>query len=172
MKEVLERFSRIGLPPELKEHSIKEIIRQSVAFVQRRSSKNIEFSTNLEYDPVVKIDDVLFSWTIENLLKNSVDAIGLNSGKIEVVTKVTPDNRYLEIDVVDTGEGIKPNKTKEIFKTGVSTKKYGWGVGLTLAKRIIEEYHGGKLILQSSQPGKTIFTILLPVNIIATDDHG
>jgi two-component system, sporulation sensor kinase D len=163
MKEVLERFSRIGLPPELKEHSIKEIIRQSVTFVQRRSSKNIEFSANFEYDPVVKIDDVLFSWTIENLLKNSVDAIGVNSGKIEVVTKSAPDNRYLEIDIIDTGEGIKPNKTKDIFKTGVSTKKYGWGVGLTLAKRIIEEYHSGKLILQSSQPGKTVFTILLPI---------
>lgn len=165
MKEVLERFSRIGMPPELKTHEIKEIISQSITFTQRRSSKNIEFIANLDYNPVVKIDDVLFSWTIENLLKNSVDSIGLNSGKIEVTTKSTPDNRYLEIDVIDTGEGVKPNKTKDIFKTGVSTKKYGWGVGLTLAKRIIEEYHSGKLILQSSQPGKTIFTILLPIEM-------
>ncbi len=163
MKEVLERFSRIGLPPELKQHSIKEIVSQSVAFVQRRSSKNIEFTLKIESDPIVKIDDVLFSWTVENLLKNSVDAIGLNSGKIEVITKDSPDKRYLEIDVIDTGEGIKPNKAKDIFKTGVSTKKYGWGVGLTLAKRIIEEYHNGKLLLLESQPEKTIFTILLPI---------
>jgi nitrogen-specific signal transduction histidine kinase len=74
------------------------------------------------------------------------------------------DGRYLGIDVVDNGEGIKPNRTKDIFKTGVSSKKYGWGVGLTLAKRIIEEYHDGRLLLKESQPGKTAFTILLPLS--------
>ena len=164
MKEVLERFSRIGLPPELKSHQVKEIIEQSITFVHRRASRNIEFTSNLEYDPTVKVDDVLFSWTVENLLKNSVDAIGLNAGKIEVVTRKTVDGRYLGIDVVDNGEGIKPNRTKDIFKTGVSSKKYGWGVGLTLAKRIIEEYHDGRLLLKESQPGKTAFTILLPLS--------
>jgi signal transduction histidine kinase len=164
MKEVLERFSRIGLPPELKSHQVKEIIQQSITFVHRRASRNIEFTSNLEYDPTVKVDDVLFSWTVENLLKNSVDAIGINAGKIEVVTRKAVDGRYLEIDVVDNGEGIKPNRTKDIFKTGVSSKKYGWGVGLTLAKRIIEEYHDGRLLLKESQPGKTAFTILLPLS--------
>jgi len=163
MKEVLERFSRIGLPPELKPHSTQAIIEQTIAFVQRRASKNIQFVSNIDYDPAVKVDDVLFSWTLENLLKNSVDAIGLNSGKIEVLTSETPDNRYLEIDIIDSGEGINSKQTKEIFKTGVSSKKYGWGVGLTLAKRIIEEYHNGKLLLKESQPGKTVFTILLPL---------
>ncbi len=163
MKEVLERFSRIGLPPELKNHPIKEIISQSIVFVQRRASKNINFISHIDYDPTVKIDDVLFSWTIENLLKNSVDAIGTNSGTIEVITKISNDNRFLEIDVIDTGEGIKPGKAKDIFKTGVSSKKYGWGVGLTMAKRIIEEYHKGKLFLKESAPGKTVFTILLPI---------
>ena len=164
MKEVLERFSRIGLPPELKNHPIKEIISQSIAFVQRRASKNINFISHIDYDPMVKIDDVLFSWTIENLLKNSVDAIGTNSGTIEVITKISNDNRFLEINVIDTGEGIKPGKAKDIFKTGVSSKKYGWGVGLTMAKRIIEEYHKGKLFLKESQASKTVFTILLPIN--------
>jgi len=163
MKEILERFSRIGLPPELKPHSTKEIIEQTIAFVQRRASKNIEFSSNLEFNPTAKVDDVLFSWTLENLLKNSVDAIGLNTGKIEVMTSETPDNRYLEIDIIDSGEGVNSKQTKEIFKTGVSSKKCGWGVGLTLAKRIIEEYHNGKLLLKESQPGKTTFTILLPI---------
>jgi len=164
MKEVLERFSRIGLPPELKNHSIKEIISQSIAFVQRRASKNINFISHIDYDPMVKIDDVLFSWTIENLLKNSVDAIGTNLGTIEVITKASNDNRFLEINVIDTGEGIKSGKAKDIFKTGVSSKKYGWGVGLTMAKRIIEEYHKGKLFLKESQANKTVFTILLPTN--------
>jgi two-component sensor histidine kinase len=163
MKEVLERFSRIGSPAELNSHPIKEIIERSVAFVQRRASKNISFTIKIEYDPTVKIDDVLFSWTIENLLKNSVDAIGTNSGLIEVTTQLSSDSQYLEIDIIDNGEGIKTNKAKEIFKTGVSSKKYGWGVGLTLAKRIIEEYHKGRLYLKLSQPGKTVFTILLPL---------
>lgn len=164
MKEVLERFSRVGLPPELKNYPIKEIISQSIAFVQRRASKNINFISHIDYDPMVKIDDVLFSWTIENLLKNSVDAIGTNSGTIEVITKASNDNRFLEINVIDTGEGIKSGKAKDIFKTGVSSKKYGWGVGLTMAKRIIEEYHKGKLFLKESQASKTVFTILLPIN--------
>jgi signal transduction histidine kinase len=165
MKEILERFSRIGMPAELKSHSIRDIISRSVIFVNRRASKNINFITNIDYDPTVKVDDVLFSWTIENLLKNSVDAIGTNSGTIEVTTQLSSDKRFLEIDVLDSGEGIKPSKVKDIFKTGVSSKKYGWGVGLTLAKRIIEEYHKGKLYLKQSQVGKTVFTILLPINL-------
>ncbi|MEO0082958.1 MAG: HAMP domain-containing sensor histidine kinase [candidate division WOR-3 bacterium] len=161
MWEVLERFSRIGMPAELKNHTIKEIIENSVEFIKRRASRNIEFVIDIDYNPAVKIDDVLFAWTIENLLKNSVDAIGTNPGKIEITTKKTENNQFLEIDIIDSGEGIKPGKAKDIFKTGVTTKKYGWGVGLTLAKRIIEEYHNGKLFLKSSMPGKTIFTILL-----------
>lgn len=164
MKEVLERFSRIGLPPELKSHSINAIIKKTVAFVDRRSSERIKFSTEINFDPVVRVDDVLFSWTMENLLKNSVDAIGVNPGQIEVITNQTNDSSYLEIDIIDSGEGIKPNQVKKIFKTGESSKKYGWGVGLTLAKRIIEEYHNGKLYLKESQPGKTVFTILLPLS--------
>jgi signal transduction histidine kinase len=142
---------------------LKTIIEQSIAFVNRRSSRNVEFIASIEFNPVVKVDDVLFKWTVENLLKNSVEAIGIESGKIEVKTSESIDKRYLEIDIIDTGEGIKLKQVKNIFKTGVSTKKYGWGVGLTLAKRIIEEYHNGKLYLKETGPGKTVFTILLPL---------
>jgi two-component sensor histidine kinase len=163
MKEVLERFSRIGQPPELKSHEIKAIIEQSIAFVQRRSSKNIVFTHNVEYNPVVKVDDILFKWTVENLLKNSVEAIGLNKGSVTIETRATDDQQHMEIDIIDSGEGIQPKQAKDIFKTGVSSKKYGWGVGLTLAKRIIEEYHNGKLYLKESQTGKTVFTIMLPL---------
>lgn len=163
MKEVLERFSRIGQPPELKSYSIKEIIEKSVAFVDRRSSERIKFETDIRINPQVMVDDVLFSWTMENLLKNGVDAIGVNPGLIRVQTARTEDNQYIEIDVIDSGEGVNPKQAKEIFKTGASSKKYGWGVGLTLAKRIIEEYHKGRLYLKESTPGKTVFTILLPL---------
>lgn len=164
MKEVLERFSRIGLPAELKEHAIQELITKTMMFIQRRSSEKIKFETDFKADPIVKVDDVLFSWTIENLLKNSVDAIGIKAGSIMIRTQISADGKALEIDIIDSGEGIKPNQAKKIFKTGESTKKYGWGVGLTLAKRIIEEYHKGKLYLKHSEPGQTIFTITLPLN--------
>jgi len=163
MKEVLERFSRIGQPPELKSYSIKEIIEKSVAFVDRRSSERIKFETDISFNPQVMVDDVLFSWTMENLLKNGVDAIGLDAGLIRVETAKTEDSQYIQIDVIDSGEGVKTKQAKEIFKTGASSKKYGWGVGLTLAKRIIEEYHKGKLYLKESVPGRTVFTILLPL---------
>lgn len=164
MKEVLERFSRIGLPPELKEHSIQELITKTMMFIERRSSEKIKFETDFKANPIVKVDDVLFSWTIENLLKNSVDAIGLKAGTIVIRTQISTDGQALEIDIIDSGEGIKPHQAKKIFKTGESTKKYGWGVGLTLAKRIIEEYHKGKLYLKHSEVGQTIFTITLPIN--------
>ncbi len=164
MKEVLERFSRIGLPAELKEHSIQDLIMKTMMFIQRRSSEKIKFETDFKANPIVKVDDVLFSWTIENLLKNSVDAIGLKAGTILIRSQISADGQALEIDIIDSGEGIKPNQAKKIFKTGESTKKYGWGVGLTLAKRIIEEYHKGKLYLKHSEPGQTIFTITLPLN--------
>jgi signal transduction histidine kinase len=98
---------------------------------------------------------------LENLLKNSVDAIGTRPGEVRVRCALAPDPRFLEIEVTDSGEGVK---TDRLFEPGVTTKKYGWGVGLTLAKRIVESYHQGRLILKDSQPGRTVFSIFLPVN--------
>ncbi|MCX8015500.1 MAG: HAMP domain-containing histidine kinase [candidate division WOR-3 bacterium] len=163
MREVLERFSRIGLPPELKLRRPKEIIESVILFIKRRTPKSIEFISNIEFNPNIKVDEVLFSWTIENLLKNSVQAIGTNPGQIEITTKPYRNYEFLEIDIIDSGEGIKSALIKDIFKTGATTKKYGWGVGLTLAKRIIEEYHKGKLYLKETKPGRTVFTIQLPI---------
>ncbi|MCX7784688.1 MAG: HAMP domain-containing histidine kinase [candidate division WOR-3 bacterium] len=163
MREVLERFSRIGLPPELKLRQPKEIIEPVILFIKRRTPKSIEFISNIEFNPNIKVDEVLFSWTIENLLKNSVQAIGTNPGQIEITTKPYRNYEFLEIDIIDSGEGVKSALIKDIFKTGATTKKYGWGVGLTLAKRIIEEYHKGKLFLKESKPGRTVFTIQLPI---------
>jgi len=111
-------------------------------------------------DPKVMVDRVLFSWTLENLLKNSIDAIGEKQGSVIINQNYTSDRRWLEIEVVDTGEGVKITK---LFEPGVTTKRYGWGVGLTLAKRIVESYHRGKLVLKESRPGKTVFAIYLPV---------
>ena len=160
MKEVLDRFSRIGLPPELSPHRVGAAIERSVAFVRRRAPKTVAFAAEIVDDASVRVDDVLFSWMLENLLKNSVDAIGTKPGEVGVRCALSPDKRYLEIEVTDSGEGVKIDK---LFEPGVTTKKYGWGVGLTLAKRIVESYHKGKLLLKESQPGRTVFSILLPV---------
>ncbi|HTW91951.1 MAG TPA: HAMP domain-containing sensor histidine kinase [bacterium] len=161
MKEVLDRFSRIGLPPELAPHQVGPAIERSVAFVRRRSPKTVTFTTEVVDDATVFVDDVLFAWMLENLLKNSVDAIGTKPGEIRVRCALSPDRRLLEIEVTDSGEGVK---TDRLFEPGVTTKKYGWGVGLTLAKRIVESYHQGRLLLKESQPGRTVFSIYLPVN--------
>jgi len=161
MKEVLDRFSRIGMPPELTPHRVGPAIERSVAFVRRRAPKTVTFAAEIVDDATVFVDDVLFSWMLENLLKNSVDAIGTKPGEVRVRCALSADTRFLEIEVTDSGEGVK---TDRLFEPGVTTKKYGWGVGLTLAKRIVESYHQGKLLLKESQPGRTVFSIFLPVN--------
>ncbi len=161
MKEVLDRFSRIGMPPELTPHRVGPAIERSVAFVRRRAPKTVTFTAEVVDDADVRVDDVLFAWMLENLLKNSVDAIGTKPGAVNVRCAFTPDRKFLDLEVTDSGEGVK---TDRLFEPGVTTKKYGWGVGLTLAKRIAESYHQGRLILKESQPGRTVFSIFLPVN--------
>lgn len=160
MKEVLSRFSRIGLPPDLEKRNVGEIVRSTVEFVRRRAPKRIKLNIKLKADPKVMVDVVLFSWTLENLLKNSIDAIGEKDGEVIINQDISTDRRWIEIEITDTGEGVK---TSKLFEPGVTTKRYGWGVGLTLAKRIVESYHRGKLVLKESRPGKTVFAIYLPV---------
>ncbi len=160
MRVILERFSRIGLPPELSPQRIGAAIERSVAFVRRRSPRTVRFAVELGADEPVRVDEVLFAWMLENLLRNSVDAIGTREGEVVVRTALTADRRQMEIEVTDSGEGVKLDR---LFEPGVTTKKHGWGVGLTLAKRIVESYHSGSLILKETRPGRTVFSIFLPV---------
>ncbi|HDR00532.1 MAG TPA: HAMP domain-containing histidine kinase, partial [candidate division WOR-3 bacterium] len=145
MREVLDRFSRIGRPPGLVTRPVGELIGGSVRFVKRRASRTIVFSVELHDDPAVRVDEVLFSWMLENLLKNSVDAIGTSPGEVAVRARLGADGRELEIEVEDSGEGVKLDR---VFDPGVTTKPHGWGVGLTLARRIVEDYHRGRLTLR------------------------
>ncbi len=157
MKEVLEKFSRIGLPPRLVEKEPIETIKKSVEYIKKRAHNNIQFFGEYNPLPIVKFDDILLGWAVENILKNGLDAIGAEKGKITIRTF---DSNGAVIEISDSGRGIK--KGSEIFKPGYTTKKYGWGLGLVLTKRIIEEYHNGKLVLKETSSRGTTFQILLP----------
>ncbi|MEO0004382.1 MAG: HAMP domain-containing sensor histidine kinase [candidate division WOR-3 bacterium] len=159
MREVLSRFSRIGLPPDLERAPLGAIVNRAVDFVRRRAPKGIKLVLEVIDDPLVLVDAVLLSWAIENLLKNSLDAIGEREGEVRVRQFLSPDRRWVEVEITDTGEGVK---IERLFEPGVTTKPYGWGVGLTLSKRIVEGYHQGRLILKESAPGKTVFALYLP----------
>lgn len=157
MKEVLEKFSRIGMPPRLVEKDPMPMIKKSVGYIKRRAHAQIEFTEEYSPLPIIKFDDILLGWALENILKNSLDAIGAKSGKVSIKTF---NSAGAVIEIMDSGAGIK--KEKEIFKPGYTTKKYGWGLGLVLTRRIIEEYHQGKLVLKRTGPDGTTFQIFIP----------
>lgn len=157
MREVLEKFSRIGLPPRLVHKDPAETIRKSVNYIRKRAHARINFHEDYGPLPAVKFDDVLLGWAIENILKNGLDAIGGQQGDIFISTRAV--NGAL-IEIRDTGRGIKGGM--DIFKPGYTTKQYGWGLGLVLTKRIIEEYHKGRLSLKETGPRGTVFEIFLP----------
>ncbi len=160
MRMVLEKFSRIGQPPKLSVKEPRPIIDGVVHYMRRRAHQGIEISVDYESNAKVLTDEILFGWAVENIIKNSIDAIGSNSGKIGI--KLYEQSNQVFIEISDTGPGITLKKEDEIFKPGVTTKKYGWGLGLVLARRIIEEYHKGRLVLKESMPGRTTFMVVLP----------
>lgn len=157
MREVLEKFSRIGLPPRLVQKDLIETVRRSVNYMKKRAHARITFREDYKPLPAVKFDDVLLGWAIENILKNGLDAIADRSGEIFIRT-YTASGAVIEIR--DTGRGIKGGM--DIFKPGYTTKKYGWGLGLVLTKRIIEEYHNGRLSLKETGSKGTCFEIYVP----------
>ncbi len=163
LNKITTRFSKIGSQPELKIESPYEIISRVVHYFERRIphlGKNIELLIHGDKSAKAKINPELFEWVIENLIKNALDAIENKSGKIDF--NIISSKKYVNIEITDTGKGIDQNKRNQIFKPGFSTKKRGWGLGLSLSKRIIENYHHGKIFLKDSIPNKaTTFKILL-----------
>lgn len=159
---ITERFSKIGSKPSLKVYNVEDVTREAVSYLQARSPRKIKISFEADHDVrdmEVKLNKPLFEWVIENLIRNAIDAID-REGKIKVQMRNTPKNVCIEVQ--DTGKGIPANKHKAIFRPGYTTKSRGWGLGLSLAKRIIEEYHAGRIFVAHSEVGKgTIFRILL-----------
>lgn len=160
---IADRFSKIGSRPVLEVKQINGVLLESIEYIKKRSPKNIlyVFDETINNDFFVNINDHLFSWVVENLLRNALDSMG-EKGTIKICTGKTP--KYLFIDISDTGKGIPSGKFNTVFKPGFSTKKRGWGLGLSLAKRIIEDYHKGKIfVLRSKINEGTTFRIMLPV---------
>ena len=160
LRIIAERFSKIGSAPDLHLVSLSETLTQAVSYMNKRTSQKVAINTFFNGDDVfVGLNIPLFEWVIENLCKNAIDAMdGL--GKIDI--HVSTDDAYVIIDVVDNGKGMEKSFYKRVFKPGFTTKKRGWGLGLSLAKRIIEEYHGGKIFVKHSEINVgTTFRIML-----------
>jgi signal transduction histidine kinase len=161
LQKITERFSKIGSIPELLPTDVAETIRSTVEYLKTRSSGKVRFVFDFEPDKNynVPLNASLFSWVIENLCKNAIDAMN-NAGTIQISIIEKADQLF--IDVADTGKGISKAYFKTVFQPGFTTKKRGWGLGLSLAKRIVENYHKGKIYLKQSEINKgSIFRIVL-----------
>ncbi len=157
---ITERFSKIGSKPELLENSLHNVVSDSLTYMQSRSPKQVKFEMDVEKDIQVRYNRPLFEWVIENLVRNSLDAM---EGKGSISIKATKESSWIHLDLSDTGKGIAANKRKRVFEPGFTTKKRGWGLGLSLVKRIIEQYHGGKIFVLNSKPGEgSTFRISFP----------
>ncbi|RJP71863.1 MAG: sensor histidine kinase [Ignavibacteriales bacterium] len=162
LNKVAQRFSKIGSNPELKNHNLYEELERIIRYFERRIpqlGKNVTLKIEGQGTVFAKLNSELFEWVIENLIKNALDAIESKVGKITFL--ITEKTKTVEIDVADTGKGIELKRRKDIFRPGYSTKRRGWGLGLSLSKRIIEGYHKGKIFVKSSSPEGTTFKIIL-----------
>lgn len=161
LEVITERFSKIGSIPHLKDENIINVLVSSIEYLKKRSPRKIEYKLDfdIESDIIVPLNAALFSWVIENICKNAIDAMEGN-GLISISLK--EDFKSLTIDFSDTGKGISTREQKSIFNPGYTSKKRGWGLGLSLAKRIINEYHKGKIFVKSSTLGKgSVFRVVL-----------
>ncbi|MBU3677002.1 MAG: HAMP domain-containing histidine kinase, partial [Chitinophagaceae bacterium] len=157
---IADRFSKIGSQPQLHNEDIATHLRDIVSYMEKRASSQVEFHLQVPSQAVLApISGPLFDWVMENLLRNALDAM---SGKGQITVVLTEAGDWLHIDVSDTGKGIAPAHVNKVFNPGFSTKKRGWGLGLSLSKRIIHEYHHGQIAVKKSVPGKgTTFRIQL-----------
>lgn len=150
LEKITARFSKIGSEPILKKINLYQVLCTSVNYIRTRASKkvNFVFDFDTEGECLVPINQELFEWVIENICKNAIDAM---EGKGEIIISISENIKNIIIDISDTGKGIPKSKHKTIFQPGFTTKERGWGLGLSLSKRIIEQYHKGKIFLKSSE---------------------
>ena len=161
LERIAERFSKIGSMPEPVDTSMKEVLDHVIDYMNKRTSKKVDIRGHYPAtDVIVKVNASLFEWVIENLCKNAVDAMEGQPGKIDLW--LLEEDNIVAVEVVDTGKGIRKKNVKNVFRPGFTTKKRGWGLGLSLAKRIVEEYHHGHIFVKQSEVGRgTTFRIEL-----------
>ena len=162
LTEISERFSKIGSKPKLNSLSLNELISEVSAYMNSRLSQSSRINITHAGDKNIKIkgDWVLLRWAVENLVKNAIDAVGTGNGKISVI--ISKFDNGVQLDIRDTGKGINRSDWKNIFRPGYSSKQRGWGLGLSLTQRIVEEIHGGSIRVLSSKPGETVFRVNFP----------
>jgi len=164
LNKIVLRFSKIGSKPELKQENIYQVISRVIHYFQRRlphTGKNVDIKISGDKESLILLNAELFEWVIENLIKNGLDAIEDKAGIISF--ELTKTNKGIEIECSDNGKGIDLKRRKDIFRPGYSTKRRGWGLGLSLSRRIVENYHNGKIIVKNSALNEgTTFKISLP----------
>jgi len=153
LEKVTERFSRIGSKPALSSENIISIISRTIDYLKSRTSSKVRFITDYNFNKeiFVPLNSALFEWVIENVSKNAIDAM---EGNGEITIRITETEKHALIDISDTGKGIPKSAFNKIFNPGFTTKQRGWGLGLSLAKRIVEEYHNGRIFVKYSEVGK------------------
>lgn len=164
LQTITDRFSKIGSVPVLEPVDVREVMQQALGYMRKRASEKVVFRIEAGEKPIYcRINAPLFDWVIENLTKNALDAMS-GSGTIQL--NISQQGKQAIIDFTDSGKGIPSHQFQAIFKPGITTRKRGWGLGLTLAKRIVEKYHRGKIFVRWSEPGKgTTFRIQLPLAV-------
>lgn len=160
LQRIAERFSKIGSQPEPKPEDLNTVLANVMQYISRRTSNRVTMSCNLPAEPLIApVSAPLFEWVIENLCKNAIDAME-GKGSITLTAREEPD--CFSVEVSDTGKGIPKNRFSSVFTPGYTTKERGWGLGLSLAKRIVEEYHNGRIFVKNSEIGKgTTFRVEL-----------
>ena len=161
---VADRFSKIGSTPELERLDIVSLVKEMTTYMEKRAARKVRFEYELKEEGrhYAMVNAHLFNWVLENLLRNSLDSIG-SEGVLS--GRVLDEDNYVVVELEDSGKGIPSNKFNTIFRPGYSTKKRGWGLGLSLTKRIIDDYHKGRIYVKKSEIGKgTTFLIQLKVS--------
>jgi len=168
LQKIAVRFSQIGSSPDLKSADLNTVISDTANYFRERlpyQGQGISIETKLTQLPNVKINTELISWVVENLIKNSLEACNPKSGKISIISYLSADGRQVVAEFKDNGKGVPLGDFSKIFNPGFTSKKRGWGLGLSLAKRIIEQYHRGKIHLKTSEPNEeTIIQVCLPIS--------
>ena len=154
LERVTARFSQIGSEAKLAQQQVRPLVMDTVDYFQRRLPSRgtpIEIKTEFPCNPIVSINPQLFGWVLENLIKNSIDAMSSSGGRI--IIRCSETNDWIHIDVVDNGPGISKRNRRNVFRPGFTTRTRGWGLGLSLSRRIVEDYHGGRLYIKETAAG-------------------